>query len=147
MFHFNQARGSGMIHLMPEDFELTIRERGTFYICLGYDSEVRTTAEIRFARAGEYRMGALKLIAQPMADYEEMVSALQARGLLGRGDRKRSRFGKDFAGCGGHGGVCDTIFIRLDGDGGRREVVNDLFGGNDAGGAGFGGRARDCGCV
>ena len=78
---FQSGAGQRMIHLMPENFELTIRDRGTFYICLGYDSEVRTTAEIRFARAGEYQMGALKLIAQPMADYEEMVSALQARGL------------------------------------------------------------------
>ena len=48
---------------------------------LGYDSEARATAEITFARAGEYEMGEMKLYAQPMAEYPEMVSALQARGL------------------------------------------------------------------
>ena len=78
---FRSGAGERTIHLMPADFELTLQNREQFYVHLGYDSEARATAEITFARAGEYEMGEMKLYAQPMAEYPEMVSALQARGL------------------------------------------------------------------
>lgn len=78
---FRSGAGESVIHLMPADFELTLENRERFYVHLGYDSKARATAEITFARAGEYEMGEMKLYAQPMAEYPERVSALQERGL------------------------------------------------------------------
>ena len=78
---FSSGDNATTIHLMPENFELTLADRESVIVNLGYDAEKRTTAEIRFARTGEYRMGSLALTAQPMADYEKYVSLLQENGL------------------------------------------------------------------
>ncbi len=78
---FTCGAGENKIHLMPQEGSLTLTNRDQIIVNLGYDSEARTTAEIRFARTGEYRLGTMTLTAQPMADYESMVTALREHGL------------------------------------------------------------------
>lgn len=78
---FTSGEKSTAIHLMPSGFELALADRAEIIVHLGYDASERTTAEIRFARTGEYRMGSLTLAAQPMADYEKYVTALKNNGL------------------------------------------------------------------
>lgn len=69
------------IALMPSGFELDLLDRGGYLVNLGYSSEGRTTAEITFARAGRYRLSGVRMYVQPMAEFDSLVGALQARGL------------------------------------------------------------------
>lgn len=66
--------------LIPAGFELDLaRER--YLVNVGYDAQARTVAEIRFDRAGTYRLSGIKLWIQPMRDFPDMIAQLQARGL------------------------------------------------------------------
>lgn len=56
-------------------------DREYYLVNLGYDEDGRSEAEIRFEKAGVYRLGEMTLYAQPMADFAERIHALQARGL------------------------------------------------------------------
>ena len=66
---------------MPSGFELDLLDRGGYLVNLGYSSEGRTAAEITFARAGRYRLSGVRMYVQPMAEFDSLVGALQARGL------------------------------------------------------------------
>ena len=48
---------------------------------LGYSESARSALEIRFDRAGRYRLGEMTLLAQPMDDFDELIRTLQGRGL------------------------------------------------------------------
>ena len=77
---FESGAAATEIYLMPAGFELDL-QRDRYLVNIGYDGEARTTAEIRFDRTGTYRLSGLRLWAQPMEDFPELIAALQARGL------------------------------------------------------------------
>lgn len=66
--------------LIQDGFELDLA-REAYWVNIGYDEDARTAAEIRFARAGTYRLEGLALYAQPMQDFPGMIARLQTRGL------------------------------------------------------------------
>lgn len=71
---------TGACRLSPEGFVLNAN-RDSVLANVGYDENARTTVEIRFAHAGRYRLSAIRAYAQPMADFDEKIAALQSRGL------------------------------------------------------------------
>lgn len=48
---------------------------------LGYGESARSALEIRFDRAGRYRLGKMTLLAQPMDGFDGLIHTLQGRGL------------------------------------------------------------------
>lgn len=78
---FSCAGVQTYICLMPSGFELDLLDRGAYLVNLGYSAEGRAEAEIRFARAGNYRLNGLKLYVQPMEAFDGMVETLSERGL------------------------------------------------------------------
>ena len=56
-------------------------DRDALLVNLGWSAGTRTTAEIRFVRAGEYRLDGIRLYAQPMAEFENMIASIRENGL------------------------------------------------------------------
>ena len=76
----SSGSAAGTCLLSPESFELTI-PRESVLVNVGYDENARATVEIRFARAGRYRLSGIRAYAQPMADFDEKIEALQGRAM------------------------------------------------------------------
>ena len=77
---FDCGGSTATLTLVREGIEQDLA-REFYLVNLGYGESARSALEIRFDRAGRYRLGKMTLLAQPMDGFEELIHTLQSRGL------------------------------------------------------------------